>query len=159
MNKTIGFLGCGNMGGAIARAVCKAVDPKDVWLANRTAAKDRHILTAVVIILEYTVDSYGCRLKHGSLLIWNIVCEWYCILLRNHYIICVCSLFSGTDEAVMLAERKITLLAVVTFHTGKKWRTGYTVTDLHLGNAFSHFHYITGKFMSQHDGIKMYAVI
>ncbi len=39
MIKTIGFLGCGNMGGAIARAVCKAVDPKDVWLANRTAAK------------------------------------------------------------------------------------------------------------------------
>ena len=27
MIKTIGFLGCGNMGGAIARAVCKAADP------------------------------------------------------------------------------------------------------------------------------------
>ena len=39
MIKTIGFLGCGNMGGAIARAVCKATDPQNVWLANRTAAK------------------------------------------------------------------------------------------------------------------------
>ena len=39
MLNTIGFLGCGNMGGAIARAVCKAVDPKKVFLANRTAAK------------------------------------------------------------------------------------------------------------------------
>ena len=39
MMETIGFLGCGNMGGAIARAVCKAVDPKKVFLANRTAAK------------------------------------------------------------------------------------------------------------------------
>ena len=39
MMDTIGFLGCGNMGGAIARAVCKAVDPKKVFLANRTAAK------------------------------------------------------------------------------------------------------------------------
>ena len=39
MIKTIGFLGCGNMGGAIARAVCKAVDPQNVYLANRTAAK------------------------------------------------------------------------------------------------------------------------
>ena len=39
MIKTIGFLGCGNMGGAIARAVCKAADPQNVWLANRTAAK------------------------------------------------------------------------------------------------------------------------
>ena len=39
MLKTIGFLGCGNMGGAIARAVCKAADPQNVYLANRTAAK------------------------------------------------------------------------------------------------------------------------
>ena len=39
MLNTIGFLGCGNMGGAIARAVCKATDPQNVWLANRTAAK------------------------------------------------------------------------------------------------------------------------
>ncbi len=41
MMETIGFLGCGNMGGAIARAVCKAADPKKVYLANRTAAKAR----------------------------------------------------------------------------------------------------------------------
>ena len=27
------------MGGAIARAVCKAADPQNVYLANRTAAK------------------------------------------------------------------------------------------------------------------------
>lgn len=39
MIKTIGFLGCGNMGGAIARAICKATDPQNVYLANRTAAK------------------------------------------------------------------------------------------------------------------------
>ena len=41
MLNTIGFLGCGNMGGAIARAVCKAADPQNVWLANRTAARQR----------------------------------------------------------------------------------------------------------------------
>ena len=39
IHKLIGFLGCGNMGGAIARAVCKAADPKKVYLANRTTAK------------------------------------------------------------------------------------------------------------------------
>ena len=39
MIKTIGFLGCGNMGGTIARAVCKAADPQNVYLANRTASK------------------------------------------------------------------------------------------------------------------------
>ena len=38
-DETIGFLGCGNMGGAIARAVCKATEPENVFLANRTAAK------------------------------------------------------------------------------------------------------------------------
>ncbi len=35
----IGFIGCGNMGGAIARAVCAATDPARVTLANRTPEK------------------------------------------------------------------------------------------------------------------------
>ncbi len=42
MMDTIGFLGCGNMGGAIARAVCKAVDPKKVFLANTLRPRHRH---------------------------------------------------------------------------------------------------------------------
>ena len=46
MLNTIGFLGCGNMGGAIARAVCKAADPQNVWLANRTAAKAQAAATS-----------------------------------------------------------------------------------------------------------------
>ena len=37
--KTIGFIGCGNMGGAMARAVCRVADPAGVVLANRTPAK------------------------------------------------------------------------------------------------------------------------
>ncbi|MCI2046443.1 MAG: pyrroline-5-carboxylate reductase [Faecalibacterium sp.] len=37
--ETIGFIGCGNMGGAIARAVCKATAPQNVLLANRTPEK------------------------------------------------------------------------------------------------------------------------
>ncbi len=35
----IGFIGCGNMGGALARAACKSGEPARVMLANRTAAK------------------------------------------------------------------------------------------------------------------------
>ena len=35
----IGFIGCGNMGGAVARAVCKGAGAGDVLLANRTPAK------------------------------------------------------------------------------------------------------------------------
>ena len=34
-----GFIGCGNMGSAVARAVCKGAGAGDVLLANRTPAK------------------------------------------------------------------------------------------------------------------------
>ena len=34
-----GFIGCGNMGGAVARAVCRGAGANQVLLANRTAAK------------------------------------------------------------------------------------------------------------------------
>lgn len=34
-----GFVGCGNMGGAIARALCKKADPREVLLCNRTPEK------------------------------------------------------------------------------------------------------------------------
>ena len=38
-----GFIGTGNMGGALARAACKGVQPSQVILANRTAAKAEHL--------------------------------------------------------------------------------------------------------------------
>ena len=37
--KKIAFIGCGNMGGAIVRAVCAKVDSKSVYLSNRTRSK------------------------------------------------------------------------------------------------------------------------
>lgn len=36
---TYGFIGCGNMGGALAIGVCKAVGPEKVMLSNRTPKK------------------------------------------------------------------------------------------------------------------------
>lgn len=39
MNKTIAFIGAGNMGGAIVRAVCKAIDPEQVVIYNPTVEK------------------------------------------------------------------------------------------------------------------------
>jgi pyrroline-5-carboxylate reductase len=39
MKHTFGFIGCGNMGGALARAVCRGADPQSVTLANRTRQK------------------------------------------------------------------------------------------------------------------------
>lgn len=38
MNKTA-FIGVGNMGSAILRAVCRKADPASVWISNRTKAK------------------------------------------------------------------------------------------------------------------------
>lgn len=49
MNK-IGFIGCGNMGSAMARAVCKAAAPQNILLANRTPAK-----------AEALAQELGCR--------------------------------------------------------------------------------------------------
>lgn len=36
---TFGFIGTGNMGGALARAAARGMDPADIFLANKTAAK------------------------------------------------------------------------------------------------------------------------
>ena len=47
---TFGFLGTGNMGGALARAVCRRVPAGDVVLSNRTAAK-----------AEALAEELGCR--------------------------------------------------------------------------------------------------
>ena len=44
---TYGFIGTGNMGGALARAAAQAVDPKDIFLANRTVDKSVVLADAI----------------------------------------------------------------------------------------------------------------
>lgn len=41
MMTTLGFIGTGNMGGALARAACKSIPSDQVFLSNRTAEKAR----------------------------------------------------------------------------------------------------------------------
>ena len=41
MEERYGFIGTGNMGGAVARAVCRAVGGEKVLLCNRTPEKAR----------------------------------------------------------------------------------------------------------------------
>ena len=55
MNSTIGFLGTGNMGGALARAAAKAVGPDELLLHNRTAAK-----------AEALAAELGCRTARAA---------------------------------------------------------------------------------------------
>lgn len=50
IQKKTGFIGTGNMGGALAAAVCKRCDPSQVLLADRSAAKAAEL-----------ADRLGCR--------------------------------------------------------------------------------------------------
>ena len=50
VNNTFGFIGTGNMGGALARAAAKAMPPEDIYLCNRTHAK-----------AEVLAAELGCR--------------------------------------------------------------------------------------------------
>lgn len=52
---TYGFIGCGNMGGAIAKAVCAAVGGENVILANKTRAK-----------AEKLASDLGCRVGENG---------------------------------------------------------------------------------------------
>lgn len=52
---TYGFIGVGNMGGALARAACRTVAPEEVFLANRTPAK-----------AEALAEELGCRVSDNS---------------------------------------------------------------------------------------------
>lgn len=49
--KKIAFIGTGNMGGAIVRAVCRGSDPAAVWISNRTRSRS-----------EALAGECGCRI-------------------------------------------------------------------------------------------------
>ena len=113
----------------------------------------------MIVVLEYTVDRYGCRLEHCALFVGNALVKWNCILLWNYYVVCVASLLSGTDEAVVFAEGEVSLLAVVAFHAWEEWCAGYAVAYFNLGYAFADFYYVAGEFVAEDDRIKMNTVV
>lgn len=55
-----GFIGCGNMGGAIARAVCKSVGGENVILANRTHVKAANLAWELGCNAGTNKDAAGC---------------------------------------------------------------------------------------------------
>ena len=57
---TFGFIGSGNMGGAIATAVCKAVDPQNVVLANRTPEKAQQLSVQLGCTVGTNEDAARC---------------------------------------------------------------------------------------------------
>ena len=57
---TFGFIGCGNMGSAIAAAVCKAVKPWHVTLANRTPQKAEDLAASLGCQTGSNEDAAKC---------------------------------------------------------------------------------------------------
>lgn len=55
-----GFIGCGNMGGAIARAVCAAVGGEHVVLANRTRSKAEKLAAELGCSVGENQDAAMC---------------------------------------------------------------------------------------------------
>ena len=67
MKYECGFIGCGNMGGALARAVVRAVPPESVCVSNRSPEKARRLAAetgaAAVSNLEAATQArFCCRL-------------------------------------------------------------------------------------------------
>lgn len=57
---TFGFIGSGNMGGAIATAVCKKVEPWKVTLANRTQQKAEELAAKLGCQTGSNADAASC---------------------------------------------------------------------------------------------------
>ena len=60
MNKTIGFIGCGNMGGALARAAARGTDPRHIVLHNRSAAKAEALAAELGARTGTLAEAAGC---------------------------------------------------------------------------------------------------
>ena len=127
--------------------------------ADGSAAQDRHITAALIVIAEQAVQGYGRRLEHSGLLIGDGAVVFYRVLFRQHNIFRKASLLPGADKAVVLAQRKVSILAVIAFHTRQKGRSGHGISHLKLGYAFPHLYYIAGKLVAQHNGIEMGSMV
>ena len=60
MNSTVGFIGTGNMGSALARAVCQSLPPQQVVLANRTPEKAQKLATELGCRFGSNQDAARC---------------------------------------------------------------------------------------------------
>lgn len=67
----IGFIGCGNMGGALAKAVCKRVDSATVSLSNRSPEKAKKL-----------AEELGCI--HSTNQIIASDCTWIFLGVKPH---------------------------------------------------------------------------
>ena len=60
MNHTVGFIGTGNMGGALARAAAKVLPPERILLANKTRAKAEALAAELGCRVGSVEEAAGC---------------------------------------------------------------------------------------------------
>lgn len=61
---TFGFIGTGNMGGALARAVCRRVPGEKVFLSNRTQAKAAALASELGCVAEESNQAVASKTKY-----------------------------------------------------------------------------------------------
>ena len=57
MKMKFGFIGCGNMGGALAQAVAKSVNPFEIALCDAISKKPPHLPSLSVAVLLFSNKS------------------------------------------------------------------------------------------------------
>ena len=60
MNHTVGFIGTGNMGGALARAAAKVLPPERILLANKTRSKAEALAAELGCRAGSVEEAAGC---------------------------------------------------------------------------------------------------
>lgn len=102
--KKIAFIGTGNMGGALVKAACKAIDPKEVLITNRTLAKAQEL-----------ADQLGCCVAQNNL---------EAVKNASYVVLCVKpQVINGVLEEIapiIRAEAKKRELVLTTIVVGKK---------------------------------------
>ena len=71
----IGFIGCGSMGGALARAAAKAVPAADILLTNRTRGKAERLAEELgVQVSDNETAARRCRFRFREVfrIIWML---------------------------------------------------------------------------------------
>lgn len=74
--KTMAFIGTGNMGSAIVRAVCRTTDPSEVVIANRTPAKALRLVEECGCVMSQSNSAAATNAKYVVLGVKpNVVCD------------------------------------------------------------------------------------
>ena len=123
--------------------------------ANGAAAQNGHVAAALVAVAQQPVEGHGGGLEHGGLLVGDGGVVLDGVLRGHHHVLGKAALLAAADEAVMLAQGEVALLAVVALHAGEQGRAGDGVPHLDGGDALAYLHHVAGKLVAQHHRVEV----